>query len=107
MLRNAVKGAVVAGAAALLAVGAASPAMAYESEYTFDQTDFGGINVLSNLCVAVYDVVDIVDVDVLTAQGGASCEDTDTDINTKVNDADIDGGGHNWDRDRDHGHDED
>ena len=104
MLRKAVQGAVVAGAATLLAIGAASPAMAHESNYTFDQVDFGGINVLSDLCLAVYDVVDIIDIDVLVAQGGASCDDNETDINTKVNDVDADiDGGHHWDHKKHHG----
>jgi hypothetical protein len=78
MLRKATQGAVVVGAATLLALGSASPAMA-DSNYEFNNNDFG-IDVLSDLCVAVYDVVDIVDVDVLVAQGGASCSHDETDI---------------------------
>ncbi|MCD0446678.1 hypothetical protein LO763_23965 [Glycomyces sp. A-F 0318] len=105
MLRKAVQGAVVAGAATLLAVGAASPAMA-ESNYDLSQNDFG-IDILSNLCVNVADVVDLVDVDVLTALGGASCDMNDTDINTMVDDTDADiDGGHHWDHKKHHGWDD-
>jgi ABC-type Zn2+ transport system substrate-binding protein/surface adhesin len=50
-----------------------------DSNYEFNNNDFG-IDVLSDLCVAVYDVVDIVDIDVLVAQGGASCVHDETDI---------------------------
>jgi hypothetical protein len=102
MLRKAVQGAVVAGAATLLAIGSASPAMA-QSHYDLSQSDFG-IEILNNLCVAVYDVVDIIDVDVLTAQGGASCDDHDTTVNTMVDDTDAKfDGGHHWDDKKHHG----
>lgn len=47
MLRKALGGAALAGAAGMLAAGVASPASAYD----YDPDDFGGVNVLSNLCV--------------------------------------------------------
>ncbi|MEU5157202.1 hypothetical protein [Glycomyces sp. NPDC021274] len=81
MLRKALMGAAAAGAATLIAVGAASPAMAYSSsnDYDFDQNDFGGVNVLSNFCVNVSDINVIQVLDLLTA-GNASCEFDDSHV---------------------------
>jgi len=74
-------GAAAAGAATLIAVGAAaSPAMAYgSSDYDFNQNDFGGVNVLSNFCVNVSDVNVIQLIDLLTS-GNASCEFDDSNV---------------------------
>lgn len=80
MLRKALMGAAAAGAATLIAVGAASPAMAYgSSDYEFNQNDFGGVNVLSNFCVNVSDVNVIQLIDLLTS-GNASCEFDDSNV---------------------------
>ncbi|GAA2137321.1 hypothetical protein [Glycomyces algeriensis] len=90
MLRKALKGAAAAGAATLIAVGAASPAMAHSSsDYDFDQNDFGGVNVLSNFCVNVSDVNVIQLIDLLT-NGNASCEFNDSHVW-------VDGKGHHHD----------
>lgn len=82
MLRKALTGAAALGAATLIAVGTASPAMASYSSYNFDQNDFGGVNVLSQWCVNVTDVNVIQLIDLL-ASGDASCQWNDTDINIK------------------------
>lgn len=97
MLRKALQGAVVAGAATILAVGSASPAMAQGGYYEYSPSDFGGINVLSNLCVNVQDVVTLVDV--LNFNGDAECDLTETDIHANGNEVDLDGGHGGW-----HGH---
>ena len=47
MLRKALGGAALAGAAGMLAAGVASPAAAQD----YDPADFGGVNVLSNWCI--------------------------------------------------------
>lgn len=79
MLRKAVMGTAAAGAAALLALGTASPAMANSSDYDFNQNDFGGVNVLSNFCVNVSDVNVIQLIDLLTS-GNASCDFDDSNV---------------------------
>lgn len=88
MLRKALKGAVVAGAAAILAAGAASPAVANDSDYVYDPDDFGGVNVLSNFCVNLTgDIVTLLDI--LTANGSASCDWSETDVHANGNDVEI------------------
>jgi hypothetical protein len=74
-------GAAAAGAATLVALGAASPAMAYSQapSHEFNQNDFGGVNVLSNFCVNVNDVNVIQLVDLLTS-GSAYCEFDDSNV---------------------------
>ncbi|WP_156925843.1 hypothetical protein [Glycomyces arizonensis] len=101
MLQKALKGAAVAGASAALAVGMASPAMAGGSDYTYDPDDFGGVNLLSNFCLDVTDLLDVVDVDVLTMTGGNNCSFTDSEIHANGNDVDLDDDEghhhHHWD----------
>ncbi|THV30735.1 hypothetical protein [Glycomyces paridis] len=92
MLRTALKGAAVAGAAAMLAVGAASPAMANGSDYVYDADDFGGVNVLSNFCVNnTGDILALLDI--LSFSGDASCNWSDVNVHANGSD----NGGH-------HGH---
>jgi hypothetical protein len=72
MLRKALIGAAAAGAASLLAVGAASPAMAQNNN-----VDQGDINILSNFCVNLTDVV--APLQILTYDN-ASCEWSETSV---------------------------
>lgn len=90
MLRKALKGAAVAGSAAILAAGAASPAMADDFEYNYDSDDFGGVNVLSNICVNVSDLIDIL---AITDSEHCTSEETEVDTNetnVDVDDVDVD-----------------
>lgn len=91
MLRKATQGAVVVGAAALLALGSASPAMAY-GNYELNNNDFG-IEVLSDICVNVNNVVDIIEI--LTFND-AECTMSETDIGVVHKD------GHKHDHKHDH-----
>jgi hypothetical protein len=73
-------GAAAAGAASLIVVGAASPAMANQAgDYDFDQSDLGGVNVLSNFCVNISElnVVQVLD---LLSPSNASCEWDDSNV---------------------------
>lgn len=99
MLRKALQGAAVAGAAAALALGSASPAMAGggDTEYEYDPDDFGGVNILSNLCLDVSDIVQLVDVDVLT--GGFSCDFVDSEVHANGNEVEIEGEQDGWHHD--------
>ncbi|WP_026930532.1 hypothetical protein [Glycomyces tenuis] len=101
MLRKALQGAAVAGAAVAFAVGAASPAMANGADYEYDPDDFGGVNVLSNFCLDISDVLDVIDVDVLTMTGGNNCEFTDSEIHANGNDVDVDGEKDGWNHHKD------
>jgi len=101
MLRKALQGAVVAGASVLLAVGTAAPAMADDNDYSFDNTDFGGVNVLSDFCINLTDVVQIIDI---FALNDVSCEWNKPHSNVQVDDDDDDHGHHghhdrDWDDD--------
>ncbi|GAB3654825.1 hypothetical protein [Glycomyces tarimensis] len=94
MLRKALQGAAVAGASVALAVSAASPAMA-QTEYEYSPADFGGINILSNLCIDVKEIVYLVDVEVLTSDG-TNCDFVDSTVHANGNDVDFDGNGRGW-----------
>jgi hypothetical protein len=87
MLRKATQGAVVLGAATLLALGSASPAMA-DSNYELNNNDFG-IEVLSDICVNVNNVVDIIEI--LTFND-AECIMNETDVDV------VHKGGHKHDK---------
>jgi hypothetical protein len=72
MLRKALIGAAAAGAASLVAVGAASPAMAQNNN-----VDQGDINILSNFCVNATDVGGLAQ---LLTFDNASCEWNETSV---------------------------
>jgi hypothetical protein len=92
MLRKALQGAAVTGAAVALSFGASSPAMAGGSEHEYDYSahDFGGVNILSNFCLDINDVLDLVDVDVLTMTGGNNCDFINSEVHSTGNEIEID-----------------
>lgn len=105
MLRKALQGTAVAGAAVAISFGASSPAMAGGSEYEYEYNadDFGGVNILSNFCLDINDVIDLVDVDVLTMTGGNNCDFTNSEIHANGNTVDIDEDDDDWHH-KHHGH---
>lgn len=94
MLRKALKGAAVAGSAAILAAGAASPAMADDFEYNYNSDDFGGVNVLSNICLNVSDLIDILAITDSEHCTATEVDNNETNIDVDDIDVDVDGKHH-------------